>query len=544
MASKIIVLGDVNGHIRNVFTKLTSLQLKNNFALAIVAGNLFAGAEDTEAEDTVTDLIMGKIPIPLPTYFTVGSLPLPKRIIEKIEKDEEICPNLHYLAKRSTTKTSEGIKIVALGGQLDENVIGGLSKESYLPFHTVGDAKALHGAHTADILLTTLWPKSIRTGSKIPIPDDSKDPIAGDHIADLCAALKPRYHFSVSPDYFYEREPFFHAPTSDEPDVRPLTRFISLAPHGNPRKQKALYAFTLQATVDPTAPLPTGTTASPFVARPNERKRTALEPEPYSRYGGGNDYKRGRGRRGQRQPPPGPGECFFCLSNPNLATHLIASIGDDAYLTIAKGPLTTATTNASLGINFPAHALIIPLSHSPTLALIPEEESKNNTYVEMNKYKEALQKMIARRSENKLGAVTYEISKGNGVHTHWQLIPTPIETIQKGLVEAAFRVEAENLQYPAFEVRDPGIGQNDGDFFRVWIWTPPTDEAPEGITKCITMPFDWNVRFNLQFGRTVLAKLLSLEKRIQWRDCAQTEAEEKQDAESFKAAFKEFDFAL
>ncbi|KAF7917062.1 hypothetical protein BELL_0653g00040 [Botrytis elliptica] len=544
MASKIIVLGDVNGHIRNVFTKLTSLQLKNNFALAIVAGNLFAGAEDTEAEDTVTDLIMGKIPIPLPTYFTVGSLPLPKRIIEKIEKDEEICPNLHYLAKRSTTKTSEGIKIVALGGQLDENVIGGLSKESYLPFHTVGDAKALHGAHTADILLTTLWPKSIRTGSKIPIPDDSKDPIAGDHIADLCAALKPRYHFSVSPDYFYEREPFFHAPTSDEPDVRPLTRFISLAPHGNPRKQKALYAFTLQATVDPTAPLPTGTTASPFVARPNERKRTALEPEPYSRYGGGNDYKRGRGRRGQRQPPPGPGECFFCLSNPNLATHLIASIGDDAYLTIAKGPLTTATTNASLGINFPAHALIIPLSHSPTLALIPEEESKNNTYVEMNKYKEALQKMIARRSENKLGAVTYEISKGNGVHTHWQLIPMPIETIQKGLVEAAFRVEAENLQYPAFEVRDPGIGQNDGDFFRVWIWTPPTDEAPEGITKCITMPFDWNVRFNLQFGRTVLAKLLSLEKRIQWRDCAQTEAEEKQDADSFKAAFKEFDFAL
>ncbi|KAF7885338.1 uncharacterized protein EAF01_011403 [Botrytis porri] len=544
MASKIIVLGDVNGHIRNVFTKLTSLQLKNNFALAIVAGNLFAGAEDTEAEDTVTDLIAGKIPIPLPTYFTVGSLPLPKRIIEKIEKEEEICPNLHYLAKRSTTKTSEGIKIVALGGQLDENIIGGLSHESYLPFHTVGDAKALHGAHTADILLTTLWPKSIRTGSKIPIPDDSKDPTAGDHIADLCAALRPRYHFSVSPEYFYEREPFFHAPTSDEPDVRPLTRFISLAPHGNPRKQKALYAFTLQATVDPTAPLPTGTTASPFVARPNERKRPALEPEPYSRFGGGNDYKRDRGRRGQRQPPPGPGECFFCLSNPNLATHLITSIGDDAYLTIAKGPLTTATTNTSLGINFPAHALIIPLSHSPTLALIPEEESKNNTYIEMNKYKEALQKMIAQRSENKLGAVTYEISKGNGVHTHWQLIPMPIEAMQKGLVEAAFRVEAENLQYPAFEVRDPGIGQNDGDFFRVWIWTPPTEEAPEGTTKCITMPFDWNVRFNLQFGRTVLAKLLSLEKRIQWRDCAQTEAEEKQDAESFKAAFKEFDFAL
>ncbi|KAB8289992.1 hypothetical protein EYC80_010319 [Monilinia laxa] len=544
MASKIIVLGDVNGHIRNAFTKLTTLQLKNNFALAIVAGNLFAGAEDTEADDTVTDLISGKISIPLPTYFTVGSSPLPKRIIEKIDQDEEICPNLHYLSKRSTTKTSEGIKIVALGGQLDENIIGGLSTESYLPFHTIGDAKALHGAHTADILLTTAWPKSIRTGSKIPIPDDAKDPIAGDHIADLCATLKPRYHFSVSSDYFFEREPFFHAPTPDAPDVRPVTRFISLAPHGNSRKQKALYAFTLQATVDPTAPLPVGTTASPFVARPNERKRAALEPEPYSRYGGGNDHKRGRGRRGQRQPPPGPGECFFCLSNPNLATHLISSIGDEAYLTIAKGPLTTATTNATLGVDFPAHALIIPLTHSPTLSLIPEEESKQKTYDEMKRFKDSLQEMVGQRSGNKLGAVTYEISKGNGVHTHWQFIPMPTETIQKGLVEAAFRVEAENLKYPAFEVRDPEIGQNDGDFFRVWVWTPPTEEAPEGTTKCITMPFDWNVRFNLQFGRIVLAKLLSLEKRIQWRDCAQTEAEEKKDAEAFKAAFKKFDFTL
>ncbi|RAL64663.1 hypothetical protein DID88_001696 [Monilinia fructigena] len=433
MASKIIVLGDVN--------------VKNNFALAIVAGNLFAGAEDTEADDTVTDLISGKIHIPLPTYFTVGSSPLPKRIIEKIDQDEEICPNIHYLSKR----------------------------KSYLPFHTVGDAKALHGAHTADILLTTAWPKSIRTGSKIPIPDDAKDPIAGDHIADLCSTLKPRYHFSVSSDYFFEREPFFHAPTPDAPDF------------------------------DPSAPLPVGTTASPFVARPNERKRAALEPEPYSRYGGGNDHKRGRGRRGQRQPPPGPGECFFCLSNPNLATHLISSIGDEAYLTIAKGPLTTATTNATLGVDFPAHALIIPLTHSPTLALIPEEESKQNTYDEMNRFKDSLQKMVGHRSGNKLGAVTYEIT---------------------------------------FEVRDPEIGQNDGDFFRVWIWTPPTEEAPEGTTKCITMPFDWNVRFNLQFGRTVLAKLLSLEKRIQWRDCAQTEDEEKKDAEAFKEAFKEFDFTL
>ncbi|TVY47695.1 CWF19-like protein [Lachnellula occidentalis] len=546
MASKIIVLGDINGQLQPVFTKLSTLHAKNSFAFAIVTGNLFS-----EDNDAVTELLTNKITIPLPTYFTVDTTPLPQRIIEKIEKDKEICPNLHYLGKRSTTKTSEGIKIVTLGGQLDESIVGGTSKEQYLPFHTISDAKALHGANTADILLTTTWPALIRTGSKIPLPDGVTDIKGQDHIADLCAILKPRYHFSVSPELFFEREPFFHTPTQDAPDVRPLTRFISLAAHGNPSKQKALYAFSLSTSVDPTTPLPPGATASPFISRPNRNKRPALESDPYSRYGNhdrnGFQNKRGRGPRGQRQPPPGPDQCFFCLSNPNLDTHLISSIGDDAYLTLAKGPLTLSDTYTDSGINFPAHALVIPLTHSATIAAIPEteeEKSKEKTFAEMNKFKEKLQSMIADRSNNQLGAVTYEISKGNGVHTHWQFVPVPAEMIHKGLVEAAFRVEAENLSYPPFEVRDPGIGQNEGDFFRVWIWTPPNEDEAEGSTKCITMPFDYSNKFSLQFGRSVLAKLLGLEKRLQWRDCAQTVDEEKKDLEAFKAAFKAFDFTL
>ncbi|PSS16926.1 hypothetical protein M430DRAFT_59319 [Amorphotheca resinae ATCC 22711] len=539
MASKIIVLGDVNGQLQPAFTKISALHAKNNFSLALVCGNLFS-----EDNDDVANLLSGNITIPLPTYFTVGSTPLPQRIIEKIDKDEEICPNLHFLGKRSITKTSEGIRIVALGGQLDETIVGGLSKEQYLPFHTIGDAKALHGANSADILLTTTWPASITKGSRIPLPDGVTAPLGQEHISDLCATLKPRYHFSSS-DFFFEREPFFHNPTQDAPDIKPLTRFISLAPYGNASKQKALYAFSLPASADPTAPLPVGTTASPLFSK----KRKALDPEPYSRYSHNDDRgyqrKRGKGHRGQRQPPPGPGECFFCLSNPNLATHLISSIGEDSYLTIAKGPLTTSETYAELGVNYPGHALIIPLTHSPTLALIPDDDNATEkTFAEMNRFRVALEKMIAKASGNKLGAVTYEISKGNGVHTHWQFIPIPEDLIRKGLVEAAFRVESENLKYPPFEVRDPGIGQGEGDFFRLWIWTPPSEEAGDGSTKCLIMPFDESLRFSLQFGRTVLAKLLGLEKRIQWRDCSQTEEEEKRDIEAFKAAFKEFDFTL
>ena len=174
------------------------------------------------------------------------------------------------------------MKIVVLGGQLDPNVIAGTSKEKYLPFHTSGDAKALYGANSADILLTSIWPASIRKGSKIELPEGAIGPAGKDYISDLCATLKPRYHFSAS-DFFFEREPFFHSPSPDAPDVKAFTRFISIATYGNPVKQKALYAFTLQASVDQT--LPQGTTVSPFISRaPRGSKRQPLDPEPYSRY--------------------------------------------------------------------------------------------------------------------------------------------------------------------------------------------------------------------------------------------------------------------
>lgn len=75
----------MNGRLEPVFTKLSALHTKNSFDLAIVAGNLFS--EDNHA---VADLLANKITIPLPTYFTVGTTPLPQRVIEKIEKDEEV----------------------------------------------------------------------------------------------------------------------------------------------------------------------------------------------------------------------------------------------------------------------------------------------------------------------------------------------------------------------------------------------------------------------------------------------------------------------
>ena len=526
-------------------------------------GDLFADPADPSSgeEKTTSALLKGDIVISFPTYFSLGKHPLPQPVVDKIEDSGgEVCPNLYFLGKRSTTKTSEGIRVVALGGSIDPGITAGLSKDKYLPFHTEGDAKALHGVNAADILVTSKWPLQVCTGSKVNILGGAEDPTAEQCIADLCSAVQPRYHFSTSNEVFYEREPFFHPPKDEQPDKKNVTRFISLAAYDNPSKQKWLYAFSIDPKVTAPSAIPAGTTISPFADGSKKRQRFAPQEQSYSRFSG-HDHNHRPSKRA-RQAPPTPQECFFCLSNPNLATHLITSIADNTYLTTAKGPLSDASTFPKLG--FPAHVLIIPLSHSPTLASISDTEVRSATYDEMCRYRRALHSLLLEKSKDSFGAVTWEASRAEAIHIHWQVLPVPSDLITRGLVEAAFKVEAENERYPVFKKKEIGDGTAEkGDYFRVWIWRPNEVDEIEGestvkATKSragdgevengkdvsLVLPLSAEFRFDLQFGRKVMAKLLGLEARMNWRDCQQSEAEEAQDAEAFKKAFKEFDFSL
>lgn len=80
-----IVVGNVNGQLKSLSAKLSTLHDKNNFSFAIVAGDLF-----DEDDNIVADLLDEKISIPLPTYFTVGVKPLPRRVVDRLSKDKEV----------------------------------------------------------------------------------------------------------------------------------------------------------------------------------------------------------------------------------------------------------------------------------------------------------------------------------------------------------------------------------------------------------------------------------------------------------------------
>lgn len=535
-----VVVGDVNGQFQSVFQKLGALHAKNSFAFAIVVGNLFAESWEAEGSDAanVQSLVDGKIDIPLPTYFALGKHPLPPPVVQKLEtSDDELCHNLFFLGKRSVTKTSEGIRIIALGGRLDPNITAEQSKNKYLPFYSDTDAKILRGATTADILVTNDWPEDMRKRSNVAFEPESQ-PQAQQCIADLDAILKPKYHFSTSGATFFEREPFFHQPSDETDNLYPVTRFISLASYGNPNKQKWIYAFSLDPSASNPVSPPVGSTACPVVL--SDKKRPATEHREQALvYDDGTRGRRSHKRRkGDPRGPVTAADCFFCLANENIATHLITSIGENSYLTTAKGPLSTSQTFAKLG--FPCHLLIIPFTHQPTLGSMQEEE-RHATYSEMQKYRAAMNSMLKSTAGEDYGSVTWEVSKSSLPHTHWQYLPVPGNFISKGLVEAAFKALAENMHWPTFKKEDVGDGvEETSDFFRVLVWDPKDDVKTQ---TSFVMRFDEKIRFHNQFGREVLAKLLRLDKRIDWRDCGQTQAEEEQDVEKFKQVFKPFDFA-
>ncbi|KAK2740296.1 hypothetical protein FQN57_006176 [Myotisia sp. PD_48] len=549
--SKIIVIGSVNSSFRDVFGKLEKLQPKQQFAFAIVAGDLFG---ETPRNDEVDALIKGDIPVPLPTYFTVGLHGLPKAVSDKISTDDEVCPNLYYLERRGVLTTSEGVKIVALGGASEQAAAQtpGVD-EKYIPKHTEFDSRSLYSAQSADILITNQWPKSIQQGSNVPVGDEN---IEGSQcISDLCSVLRPRYHFSSFANFFYEREPFFHLPADEFEAEKHITRFINLAQSNNTAKEKWLYAFTFDLKSPLPTSVPAGTTLSPLAVASLKKRGLGSQKEAFSRFSHGDDRQRPSKRA--RKAAPTPSECFFCLSNENVETHLITSIGTDCYMTTAKGPLPTSSSFPQLG--FPGHMLIIPLTHTPTFATIEDSSTRSSTYGEMQRYRTALHSMLLEKAKGQLGAITWEVSRGRGVHIHWQFLPVSSDLIDRGLVEAAFKVEAENLEYPNFEKRDLEDGLSEkGDYFRVWIWTPTKPSTEEnamddqvasnaentGSESVLVLPISSNFRFDVQFGRTVMAKLLELEDRGNWRNASQTEEEETKDAKNFKAQFEKFDFSL
>lgn len=129
--------------------------------------------------------------------------------------------------------------------------------------------------------------------------------------------------------------------------------------------------------------------------------------------------------------------CWFCLANPKVEKHLVVSVGDELYLSLAKGPVVEDNSIPGKG-----HALIIPINHFPTFGKIPPEVQPD-VIGELKKYKQALQKFYDQYNQD---MVVFEVSRDSvkGLsHALIQVVPIPkaksdsVEKVARELGEAA-----------------------------------------------------------------------------------------------------------
>ena len=117
--------------------------------------------------------------------------------------------------------------------------------------------------------------------------------------------------------------------------------------------------------------------------------------------------------------------CWFCLSNPEVEKHLIVSIGEETYLTLAKGGIT------------PQHCLIVPIAHAPASIFL--EEAQLN---ELERYKTAITNCFEKEKKAAIFVEQFLPTK-HAVHMHIQIVPIPME--KAAGAQAAFEKLASEL---------------------------------------------------------------------------------------------------
>ncbi|KAL5835762.1 hypothetical protein ACOSQ3_015312 [Xanthoceras sorbifolium] len=594
---RILLCGDVLGRLHQLFKRVQSVNKSAGpFDALLCVGQFFPDSPDHLQE--FMDFVEGRSQVPLPTYFIgdygVGAA----KVLVAASKDSanqgfkldgfKICSNLFWL-KGSGKFNLHGLSVAYLSGRRssDGQQFGKYSQDDVDALRALAEEPGIvdfgvtNGAATSDI----------PTGISDSLTSDST-------VSELVVEIKPRYHIAGSKGVFYAREPYSNI------DAVHVTRFLGLAPVGNKDKQKFLHAIsptpasTMSAT-DISMKSP-NTTLSPYTSVDQaahhkelpKRSSDSVSDSQYWRYdvsqkrqkyGGGDgdkvcfkfiysgscprgeqcnfrhdteareqclkgvcldfiikgkcekgpecSYKHSLQSEGESDSHRRPRsenasrnsyrskECWFCLSSPNVESHLIVSIGENYYCALPKGPLVQD------------HVLIVPVEHSPnTISLPPECE------IELAKFQNSLKMYYKSQGKE---AVFFEWISKRGTHANLQSVPIP--SSRAAAVQDIFNLAAEKLGFKFLATKSNN--NSDGrkslkaefdrnfNFFYV--------ELPGGII--LSHRVEENETFPAQFGREVLAGLLNIAEKADWRNCALGKEDEMKTAENFKKRFEEFD---
>ncbi|KAI3640730.1 hypothetical protein MIR68_001608 [Amoeboaphelidium protococcarum] len=413
-----------------------------------------------------------------------------------------------------------------------------------------------------DILLTQQWPSEINKKSRKMVDFVNSDDKACNDALRVMQQCRPKYVFSDGQNVFYEREPFYY----DENDQLTNTRFIGLGKYGNNEKQRWFYAFTVSKQSG--AQIPADITPSPYSSQRAKRtltqasgsanntdNKTATATATNTSTNSSDQRKKPRPgyickickstehfiqdcpQKSQRLGAPSTKvidvqKCWFCLSNPDIESHLIVSIGKYYYVALPKGPLCKN------------HVLIIPIAHqSSLLSPLSSSNTENGDSdgddskaqkLELQKYMLSITQMY---NSLKQTSVFLEINYRTQ-HSFVQCIPIAEEQMDEDRL-----VQLYNDQLHALYGQDASMVESTANS------QSPSPLCDSYIALRLASTgklyiYRFQHRFEINIGRAVMAKFIGAEKKSDWRDCVYKKHLEVQLAEDFKTQFQEYDFTL
>ncbi|XP_068220486.1 CWF19-like protein 1 isoform X2 [Palaemon carinicauda] len=434
---KILVCGNVEGRLNQLFKRVSSVNEKNGpFSMLLCVGEFF-GSDNSQW----VPYQKGKLKAPLPTYI-LGPHNHHTREYFSDMKGCELAENIIYLGPSGIYPCSSGLRIMYLSGRETDK------KKNDLSF-VFNDIKALEtqatNKPTIDILMTGQWPNAVCGFVKKP---EGYDPEADGStmISRLAYNVQPRYHFSGLGEVYYERLPYRNHKILNEP-TRHVTRFIGLAKVGNPEKQKWLYAFNITPMVhceqSELNKQPPDVTECPYSESINTQQRSQACAKVsgaqffYDMNAKFDDTERGKKRIGdgdkggerKRLPPKPTGPCWFCLASPEVEKHLVVSVGNHSYVALAKGGLVSE------------HLLILPIAHFQSTS-----DLEDDCREEIEKFKSALKRMFKKKGSS----VVFFERNYRSQHLQVQVVPIPKNTVDCTLetfmnIATSFNLELDEI---------------------------------------------------------------------------------------------------
>ncbi|CAH6718406.1 CWF19-like protein Drn1p [[Candida] jaroonii] len=336
------------------------------------------------------------------------------------------------------------------------------------------------GKHQVDILVANDLPMIYSTTGNL-------------NIDKMIKKTTPRYVFVRGE--FKEYEPF-------EWDSGIVTRMISLAEEG---QGKWFYAFNISS-------------------KSSEIDRRSLVMNPFTKKRQLDSDLELEKVEKKKAKVVTPDQCFFCLSNPNVETHMIVEINKLTYLTIAKGPLTRYNKI----IPFAGHGILIPVEHKPFISVDEPvyEELTNYELKLFEKFKSKYPEFVP---------IFFEINLKSNIHYHKQFLPINERFLSSNAFEKCLNERStlnnekynKNHKLKFNKVLDlDTLKDQQFIMFRVYESKVPT------IYVCIIDDVDKSI--DLQFPRRVLTDILQTPKRLYWDKCKQGKHQEMRECEEFK----------